>query len=262
MKRDGAGAGVDLDEATIDGTADAGSATIWLLALAMVVWVAAAGAVATAGAVTARHRAASAADLAALAGAQELARAITADSPDGGCSAARATAVANHAVLVSCVATGAVVDVVAAVPTTGIAKLAALASTVRAHARAGLASSDQLPGGAPESRVSSKVIAPALSSGSLPLPHFGDWTHDGQPLSQPHDAIASRVARSHVAAAATWLRATREAIASCGCESGCPSCVQSPKCGNGNEPLDKAGAIRLLDAVLRHAPSESSRPRA
>jgi DEAD/DEAH box helicase domain-containing protein len=47
-----------------------------------------------------------------------------------------------------------------------------------------------------------------------------------------------------------WLAATREAIAVCECPSGCPSCVQSAKCGNGNEPLDKAGAIRLLDLVL------------
>ena len=47
-----------------------------------------------------------------------------------------------------------------------------------------------------------------------------------------------------------WLAATKAAIDACECATGCPSCVQSPKCGNGNEPLDKAGASRLLREVL------------
>ncbi|MHA0289391.1 DEAD/DEAH box helicase [Mycobacterium sp. C3-094] len=47
-----------------------------------------------------------------------------------------------------------------------------------------------------------------------------------------------------------WWAATASAIESCECPAGCPSCVQSPKCGNGNDPLDKDGAVRVLRLVL------------
>ncbi|OBF48348.1 DEAD/DEAH box helicase [Mycolicibacterium monacense] len=49
----------------------------------------------------------------------------------------------------------------------------------------------------------------------------------------------------------TWWKATADAIEACECPGGCPSCVQSPKCGNGNDPLDKVGAVRVLRLVLQ-----------
>ena len=59
------------------------------------------------------------------------------------------------------------------------------------------------------------------------------------------------VAELGFAAGRQHLEATRSALEACPCEQGCPSCVQSPKCGNGNEPLDKHGASQLLRAALQ-----------
>ncbi|WP_344018904.1 DEAD/DEAH box helicase [Streptomyces luteireticuli] len=73
------------------------------------------------------------------------------------------------------------------------------------------------------------------------------FVYDGHPGGA---GFAERAFRT----AARWLTATREAIAACECETGCPSCIQSPKCGNGNEPLDKRAAVRLLGRLLSGAP--------
>jgi len=48
-----------------------------------------------------------------------------------------------------------------------------------------------------------------------------------------------------------WVADTARLLAGCPCEHGCPSCVQSPKCGNLNEPLDKAGALTLLERMSK-----------
>jgi DEAD/DEAH box helicase domain-containing protein len=58
-----------------------------------------------------------------------------------------------------------------------------------------------------------------------------------------------------------WLLATRAAIAACECAAGCPACVQSPKCGNGNVPLDKRGAVRVLGVLLSAGPVTGPRHR-
>ncbi|WP_078591838.1 DEAD/DEAH box helicase [Streptomyces megasporus] len=73
------------------------------------------------------------------------------------------------------------------------------------------------------------------------------FVYDGHPGGAGFAERAFHTARD-------WLTATRQAIASCECDSGCPSCIQSPKCGNGNDPLHKRGAVRLLTELLRQAP--------
>ncbi|MBQ0848182.1 DEAD/DEAH box helicase [Streptomyces sp. BH-SS-21] len=74
------------------------------------------------------------------------------------------------------------------------------------------------------------------------------FVYDGHPGGAGFAERAFHTARA-------WLAATRQAIASCECDAGCPSCIQSPKCGNGNEPLHKRGAVRLLTVLLQGAPT-------
>jgi DEAD/DEAH box helicase domain-containing protein len=67
-----------------------------------------------------------------------------------------------------------------------------------------------------------------------------------------HDAHpgGAGIAELAYGAADRHLAATLDVVAACRCDGGCPSCVQSPKCGNGNEPLDKDAAAHLLRVLL------------
>ncbi|HTY29137.1 MAG TPA: Zn-binding domain-containing protein, partial [Mycobacterium sp.] len=94
-------------------------------------------------------------------------------------------------------------------------------------------------------------LSTAIGEGGLPTV----FVYDGHPGGAGFAERGYRLAR-------TWLGATAAAIEACECPQGCPSCVQSPKCGNGNDPLDKSGAVRVLRVVLAElaAGGEQSSP--
>lgn len=86
-----------------------------------------------------------------------------------------------------------------------------------------------------------------MSTALGPLGEPSVFVYDGYPGGAGFAERGFRQAR-------TWLSATAAAIEACECPMGCPSCVQSPKCGNGNDPLDKAGAVQVLRLVLAELP--------
>ena len=56
-----------------------------------------------------------------------------------------------------------------------------------------------------------------------------------------------------------WFRIAFDTISKCKCSSGCPACIQSPKCGNNNQPLNKEGAKILLECLLSEIRCSSKR---
>ncbi|WP_405018282.1 DEAD/DEAH box helicase [Kitasatospora sp. NBC_00070] len=122
---------------------------------------------------------------------------------------------------------------------------------------------DQLPGAAHAAEHASIGLLPLFATcdrwdiGGVSVPLHPDT---GLPTVFVYDGHSGGAgfAERGFRGAEQWLTATRDAIAACECERGCPSCVQSPKCGNGNDPLDKAAAVRLLDVLLAGAPGRSA----
>ncbi|KQV18930.1 hypothetical protein ASE03_20410 [Kitasatospora sp. Root187] len=122
---------------------------------------------------------------------------------------------------------------------------------------------DQLPGAAHAAEHASIGLLPLFATcdrwdiGGVSVPLHPDTQLPTVFVYDGHSGGAGFAERGF-RGAEQWLTATRDAITACECERGCPSCVQSPKCGNGNDPLDKAAAVRLLNILLAGAPVRSS----
>ena len=154
------------------------------------------------------------------------------------------------------VATGEVLDTVALAlpPQTLETKAVWWAIPPDVIERAAIKPSD-LPGAAHAAEHAAIGLLPLVATcdrwdvGGVSTAHHPDtgsctiFIYDGYPGGA---GIAERGFRS----APRLLEATLETVRNCPCSHGCPSCVQSPKCGNGNEPLDKAAAVALLAAML------------
>ncbi len=86
--------------------------------------------------------------------------------------------------------------------------------------------------------------------GGMSIAHHRDT---GGPTIFIHDAYpgGAGIAELGFGAADRHLAEALRVIEACGCAAGCPSCVQSPKCGNGNDPLEKDAAASLLRVLLQ-----------
>jgi DEAD/DEAH box helicase domain-containing protein len=86
--------------------------------------------------------------------------------------------------------------------------------------------------------------------GGLSTPHHPDA---GTALVFLYDAFPGGVgiAEKGFDLLADLWRATYDTVRDCPCDDGCPSCIQSPKCGNNNEPLDKQAVVLILAELLK-----------
>ena len=94
-----------------------------------------------------------------------------------------------------------------------------------------------------------QVMADRNDFGGISIPLH---PQTGLPCVFVYDGLpgGAGLTRQAFAGARELLEATRRVVGACPCEDGCPSCVHSPKCGSGNRPISKQGALALLGELL------------
>jgi DEAD/DEAH box helicase domain-containing protein len=105
------------------------------------------------------------------------------------------------------------------------------------------------------------VVCDRWDIGGLSTPMFGE---SGEPAIFVYDAYEGGIGLAEKAFGIlpALFTSAHELVRDCRCESGCPSCIHSPKCGNDNQPLDKEATIRILRDICttpeHNEPSQTS----
>jgi DEAD/DEAH box helicase domain-containing protein len=101
------------------------------------------------------------------------------------------------------------------------------------------------------------VMCDRWDIGGLSSPAFGD---DGEPVVFVYDAYEGGIGLAEKAFGLLpdLFSSSHELVRDCPCESGCPSCIYSPKCGNDNQPLDKDATILILRELGREPESSQN----
>ncbi len=107
--------------------------------------------------------------------------------------------------------------------------------------------------GAEHALVAVVPLEVGCASGDVGGVSTPDHPDTGLPTVLIYDAFPDGIGISRVlfANASGWVGKTRELLTGCPCAEGCPRCVLSPRCGSGNQPMDKQGAQQILEIWQR-----------